>query len=251
VANDDTLSAFSATNNLFPEWLFVVFTGGGTTVPVPGNSIHGDASAADAILEFVVLTSGSWAGGDAAGYFLLSNWNASAWTSGENFSIGGDTVSDHGTFTGVPVLNVASGDVRNSVPVLDFDAIVNEVAMFQGFMPRNYDGGGLTVTMKLMASSATTGDMSYKIFFKRIEDDVTDIDTATFAAPNSNTAMDAPSASGNVKDYTITFADGSEMDNIAVGETFFLLIMRDAQDTTNDDMAGDAELVSIDIKEGT
>ena len=39
------------------------------------------------------------------------------------------------------------------------------------------------------------------------------------------------------------------MDSIAAGELFYLLLMRDAQDTTNDDMAGDAEFVFMEIQE--
>lgn len=48
------------------------FTSGGTTEIVEGNTITGATSGATAYVERVVLTSGTWAGGDAAGYFILS-----------------------------------------------------------------------------------------------------------------------------------------------------------------------------------
>ena len=251
MASGQSLVGFEARDNLAPAWLFVAFTGGSTEPTADGDGtavIWGDSSDANAVLEYLVLTGGTWAGNDAAGYMLLSNWDGTAWTADENFTADTSTAGDHGTLTGTPVLCAATPDVRNSVPVLDFDATVNEVAMFQGLMPREYDGGGLTFTLKL-ASTVTTGDMSFKFFLKRIADDADDIDVINFAAPQVNAAMDAPAASGNVKDYTRDFTDGSQMDSIAVGEMFFLLIMRDAQDSTNDDMAGDAELVAIEMKE--
>jgi hypothetical protein len=252
MASGQSLLGFEARDNISPKWLYVEFTSGSTEPTADGDGtavIWGDSSDANAVLEYLVLTGGSWAGNDAAGYMLLSNWDGTAWTADENFTADTSTAGDHGTLTGVPVLCAAIPDVRNSVPVLDFDATVNELAMFQGVMPSEYAGTvGLTFTMKIM-SSTPTGDMSFKMFLKRIENDVTDIDVANFAAPQSNAAMDAPAATGNMKNYDIPFTDGAQMDNIAVGEKFFLLVMRDAQDATNDDMAGDAELVGIEMKE--
>lgn len=48
------------------------FTSGGTTEIAEGNTIVGETSGATALVKRVVLTSGTWAGGDAAGYFTFA-----------------------------------------------------------------------------------------------------------------------------------------------------------------------------------
>ena len=59
-----------------------------------------------------------------------------------------------------PSSNYATLDTRNQHPVLDFDASVDESAVFTGILPRNYGGGGVTVYLHLSASgiTSTTGD---------------------------------------------------------------------------------------------
>ncbi len=146
----------------------------------------------------------------------------------------------------VPSSNFATLDVRNKVPVLDFDADADESVEFGLIMPRSYGSSGLTVTVGWMASSATTGDVTWDLAFMSVSDDADDLDSKAFAAANTVTATTA-SASGEVKYSTITFTDGADMDSIAVGEYFRMKLTRDVSD--NDDMLGDAELVFIEIKE--
>ena len=51
----------------------LAFTSGGTTEIVEGNVITGATSAATATITRVVLTAGTWAGGDAAGKFIFTS----------------------------------------------------------------------------------------------------------------------------------------------------------------------------------
>lgn len=51
----------------------LAYTSGGTTEIVAGDVIVGATSAAQATVKKVVLSSGTWAGGDAAGTFTLCN----------------------------------------------------------------------------------------------------------------------------------------------------------------------------------
>lgn len=250
MASGDSLVSWDALGNKPPAWAFVAFTSG-STEPSPGDVIWGDTSDENGILEVLSLESGTWGGGDAAGYMLLSNLTGVVvdWTSGENFTEGSTTPANHGTLTVKPVDCFATLDLRNNVPVLDFDDTANEVAVFFGILPRHYGGNGITVTLKLGATSATTLDVSFKGFFKSITTDADDIDTKNFAAPQGNAAIDAPSASGEFNDAAITFTNGVQIDSLVVGEAFFLLVMRDAQDSTADDMSGDAELMGIELKE--
>ena len=249
-ASGDTLVTFDARAGIQPSWAFVAFTSG-STEPSPGDTIWGDTSDENGILEVLSLESGTWGGGDAAGYMLLSQLLNSVgdWTSGENFTEGSSTPANHGTLTLLPVFAFATLDTRNSIPLLDFDDTANEVAIFfVPTMPRSYAGGGVTVSIWVLTTTAT-GDMSFKGFFKSVTDDVDNLDTKTFAAPQENTTIDAPSASGEAKLFTIPFTDGAQMDSVAAGEPFFFMLMRDAQDGTNDDMSGDAEFLAGEIKE--
>lgn len=162
----------------------------------------------------------------------------------------GDTLayfSPHGNMP--PSANYATLDTRNGYMVLDFDDTTDESAVFWGFMPRNYAGGGITVTVGWMATSATTGTISLDVSFMSITDDADDLDTKAFAAANNANPTTA-SATGEVDYATVTFTDGADMDSIAAGEVFLMKITRDANGTTStDNMTGDMELVFVEIKE--
>ncbi len=249
MAAGDTLITFTPLNNLAPDWLWVAFTSG-STEPSLGAAIHDDVTAGEAVLEFISLESGAWSG-TAAGYMLLSGFNGTAFTSGGNFSSPTDDAGNDGTLTLLPVSAFATLDTRNDNLVLDFDDTTNEVAMFQGFMPEHYGGNGVTLRIGVMATdlTVTPHDVSVFAFFKSVTDNVDDLDTKNFAVPQSNTAVDEAAASGRVRYFTIAFTNGAQMDSVAAGEMFYLLIMRDAQDATNDDLTDDMELVFVEVRE--
>ena len=150
-----------------------------------------------------------------------------------------------------PSSNYATLDTRNGVLVLDFDDTTDETMEFAGFMPRNYSGGGLSVTLGWMATDTTVGPDSavWEIGFKSVSDDADDLDTKAYAANNFAQANEA-SASGEVKYTVITFTDGADMDSVAAGEYFRMRVTRDANGTNGtDSLSGDAELVFVEIKE--
>ncbi len=251
MASGDTLTVFTADKfSLTAGWAFVAFTSGGTE-PSPGDTIWGDTSDENGILEFISLESGAWSG-TAAGYMLLSNLTGVVgdWTSGENFTANTTTPGNHGTLTALPVRADASLDTRNGDVVRDFDAASNEVFGASGFMPRHYSNGGVTCTVGVMSTTAT-GDMSWKIFFKSFTNNAPgdDMDVKQFAAPRSNATINSPTTVGAIRYFTIAFTDGAQMDSVVAGEWFHILLMRDAQDTTNDDMTGDAQVLFIEMKE--
>lgn len=152
-----------------------------------------------------------------------------------------------------PAASYATLDVRNVHPVLDFDAAIDESAVFRGIMPRHYAGGGVTVRLIWAATSATSGTCRWSVAFERLADADTqtdDLDTDSFATAQT-TGVSPPAGNAGQLQYTdIAFTDGAQMDSIAVGEMFRLKIMRDADGTSGtDDMAGDAELVMVEIRE--
>jgi len=159
----------------------------------------------------------------------------------------GDTLLEFLPFNNEPpAANYATLDTRNYHPCLDFDATTNEYAVFSAVMPRNYAGGGLTVYLHYAMSSAEADTIDWDAAFERIGDEVLDIDGDSFAAVQSVDDTTVPGTSGLVDIVNIGFANGAEMDSIAVGEMFRIKINRDA---ASDDAAGDAELLAVEIKE--
>lgn len=145
-----------------------------------------------------------------------------------------------------PASNFATLDTRNNHPVADFDTTTGESLMFTSVMPRNYGGGGVTVSVIWAATSATSGTIGWLVGFERIDDGGLDIDADSFASNQTLTAETVDGTSG-IPDYgEVAFTNGAQMDSIAVGEAYRLKITRDV---ANDTATGDAELLAIEIRE--
>lgn len=138
-------------------------------------------------------------------------------------------------------------DTRNNHLVWDFDAAANEILDFETVLPRNYNGGGLTVTIVWSATTATANVTRWLASFERHQEDVTDIDADSFATAKAVNAT-APGTNGARAYDTIAFTDGAEIDSLAAGESFRFRLERDATDV-GDTMLGDAELARIEIRE--
>jgi len=145
-----------------------------------------------------------------------------------------------------PASNYATIDLRNQHPVLDFDAATNESAVFSSVMPRNYDGGGITVYLHYSMSSATSGTVDWDVAFERIGDQQQDIDSDGFASAKSIDDTTVPGTSGLVDVVSLSLSHGAEIDNTAAGNEFRIKVTRDA---TSDTAAGDAELLAVELKE--
>ena len=145
-----------------------------------------------------------------------------------------------------PASTYATFDTRNGHVVLDFDASADEVAVFGDVLPRHYAGGGVTVTLVWMATTATSGNVVWSVAIER-DDTATDLDTDSFATANTATAA-APATSGAPAYTTIAFTNGAQMDSLAVGEAFRLKVQRTVS-SGSDTATGDAELLAVEIKE--
>jgi len=163
-----------------------------------------------------------------------------------------------------PATNYASVDLRNVHLVLDFNDAVAESAVFSGLLPRNYAGGGITVTIVWMGGSAgllraagqpvrdvitplATGGVKWNAAFERHQAGIDDLDSDSFATAQTATGA-APATDGSTAYTSIAFTSGAQMDSLAVGESFRLKVTRDAADAA-DTMTGDAELLMIEIRE--
>lgn len=251
MSSGDSLLHFPAASFSMPNWYWVAFTSG-SAEPSVGEVMYGDTSTASATLEYLSpLTSGTWGGGDAAGWMFLSNDAGNAWTSGENVTFGSDTAANELTITTTPTACYATFDTINNVLVADFDDTTNELIIVEGTLPSTYSGGGLTVTAQI-ATAAATGDVSIAGMFRSFTDDTDNLLSTTFNAwgtRQDNTAVDAPTTIGEITYDDLTFTSGAQMDSLAAGEKFQFAFFRDAQDGTNDDHTGDMNLIALTIKE--
>jgi len=149
-----------------------------------------------------------------------------------------------------PSSNAPTIDTRNNHMVLDFDDTTQETCYFTGVLPRHYGGGGLTILLVWMAETATTGNVEWETAIERHQDDVTDLDSDSFATAQASGAVACASVSGEPQyTETNTHTSGAQMDSLAAGESFRLSVARDADDGTNDTMTDDAELMRVEIKE--
>jgi hypothetical protein len=145
-----------------------------------------------------------------------------------------------------PSSSYATPDYRNGHPVLDFDASLDEAAIFEDRLPRTYTGNGLTVSLEWMASSATSGNVVWGLSMER-HDTGTDLDADSYAT--EVTAGVACSATSGAPTYTeIALTSGAQMDSLALGESFRLRVRR-LGTNGSDTMTGDAELKSVTVRE--
>jgi hypothetical protein len=146
-----------------------------------------------------------------------------------------------------PATNYAALAVRNGHLVLGFDTTTQQAAIFAGVLPRNYAGGGLTVYAAWMAASATTGTIGWGVTFERDNDGNHDLDADAWATEQIITAAAVDATSGKVKTTSVAITAGAAgTDSLAAGEPFRIRLRRDV---ATDTAAGDAQLVSLEIKE--
>jgi hypothetical protein len=147
-----------------------------------------------------------------------------------------------------PASNFATLDTRNAHVVLDFDATTDEEAVFRGVMPQHYAGGGVTLKIHFMATSATSGNGVWQAAFESLASQ--DADSDGFASFQSSGQVAVNGTSGVESIATITFTDGAQMDSVAAGDEFRLKIRRDADNTSaTDDATGDLELTLVELRE--
>lgn len=142
-----------------------------------------------------------------------------------------------------PASNYATLDSRNSIMVLDFDATTDESIVFVGIVPEGAVlTGGVAIYIHWMATSATSGSVTWEASIERMN---TDEDTDSF----STVAFATSATNGTSGIITKTTISQSAIDSMVAGDAFRLKISRDANGTNGtDDMTGDAELVAVELR---
>ena len=170
--------------------------------------------------------------------------NGTTWTSAAP-SGGGSGTKTIGVYTPrdnqPPASAFATLDTRNSVACLDFDTATEESAIFVGVIPEAAVlTSGITVRITWAASTATSGDCRWGAAWMRCN---TDIDSDSFdTATEATTTTSGTSGIPSVTSITCT-----TIDSLAVGEMYRLKIYRDTGDAA-DTMAGDAELLTVEVR---
>lgn len=145
-----------------------------------------------------------------------------------------------------PSSNNATFDLRNLNPVLDFDPSTIESAIFSGGLPSTYAGGGITVDLFWMATSATSGDCKWGVSYEEQDPNNNDLDSDNWGT-ESTVISTTNGTSGKITKSTLTISQAN-MGSPVAGDPFRLRVRRIANDA-GDTMAGDAELRQAQIKE--
>jgi hypothetical protein len=152
--------------NLWIRLKVCAFTSGGTVEVKAGDTIQGaTAKLVRAEVRRVVVTSGTWAGGDAAGYFLWQDWNQNGSFGSENVDLlaSGSTVDGGG---GVATANVATVTAQSELGnyALSGAATATEssfayVTPANGIQPYSGSDGATSEGFTITATLGTAGDM--------------------------------------------------------------------------------------------
>jgi hypothetical protein len=140
-----------------------------------------------------------------------------------------------------PATNFATLDTRNSIAILDFDTATEESAIFVGVIPEGAVlTSGITVNISWAAATATSGACRWGAQWMRCN---TDLDSDSFdTATEVTTTTNGTSGITSLTSITCTAIDG-----VTVGDTYRLKIYRDTGDAA-DTMAGDAELITVEVR---
>jgi hypothetical protein len=156
----DMVELYNATDGTpyqaaFLNWV-VPFTSGGTTEISAGAEITGATSAATARVSEVLLISGTWAGGNAAGFFVLEEGSLDGTFQTEAVYISSDstTGADDASVTANVVHNCAISTAAAAVAAGN-DAISRYEGTAAGYGKGFTIGSGLAVEAKVLRWRAT------------------------------------------------------------------------------------------------
>lgn len=143
-------------------------------------------------------------------------------------------------------VNAATPDVRGTTDhhVNDFDASQDESVDFACLMPQHYAGGGVTIHLWVMASTATSGNMVWDVQFSYLVG--LDLDSDSYAGAQSSTDA-THGTNGVLTEITIVFTDGAAMDLVSAGDVFRIRCTRNVD--PSDTVTGDLELKTMEIRE--
>lgn len=130
------------------------------------------------------------------------------------------------------------------VAVLSFDGGSADENCYFKFVATNYGSGNLTLTVYWYADTASSGNVVWGCRLAAITPNTDSQDVETDGLATAQTAQDAHLGTTGQRVHSIDITI-SNLDSLANGDLCFLHFYRDASDTTNDTMAGDAHLLGL------
>lgn len=127
---------------------------------------------------------------------------------------------------------------------LAFDGGSTDEDCFFKFVATNYGSGNLTLTIYWYADTASSGNVLWgaRIAAITANTDTQDVETKAFAT--AQTQQDSHLGTTNQRLHSVDLTI-SNLDSLANGDVVWLHFYRDASDTTNDTMTGDAIMVML------
>jgi hypothetical protein len=127
---------------------------------------------------------------------------------------------------------------------LGFDGGSTDEDCFYKFVATNYGSGNLTLTIYWYADTASSGNVVWGARIAAItpNTDSQDIETKAFATAQTQQDTHLGTTGQRLHSVDLTI---SNLDSLANGDVVWLHFYRDASDTTNDTMTGDAIVVGL------
>jgi len=135
-------------------------------------------------------------------------------------------------------------DYSQNRPKLLFDDTTPEIAYWVFRMPSNYSSA-LTAKIQYSMASATANEVEFEVSVMAVSDgDSQDLDSDSYDTANSGSAT-VPGTAGYLDEISISL---SSNDSVAAGDWCAVKLARDADDGTNDDATGDAEVWAVSLE---
>jgi hypothetical protein len=134
----------------------------------------------------------------------------------------------------------ATLDTRNSIPVLNFDAALNESGIFQGIIPTGSNLiSGIRVNVEWIALTGILGNVFWGARFENANHDLDGDSFGPFATGVSAT-------NGTAGIISTLSLNCTAIDSLSQGDSFRLHIVRSGANAL-DTLAGDAQLLYVDL----
>lgn len=127
-----------------------------------------------------------------------------------------------------------------------FDGGSTDEIIYSQFRAISYGSGNLTLDIFWYADTASTGNVVWGAAIAAItpNTDTQDIETKAFATANTVQDAHLGTTGQRLHQATITI---SNLDSLTAGDEVYIQIYRDASDTVNDTMVGDAIITNMNL----
>lgn len=133
----------------------------------------------------------------------------------------------------------ADGDLQ-----LDFNTS-GDAAIFRGFLPKNYNAGGITAYLHWTLAGTSTGNVGWALAFERSNDANHKIGTNGFATCQIAASVAATATCYQLITSNAVITNGANMDSLAAGDFFRLKVTS----ASSDGYTANRRLVAIELRE--